>query len=286
MGKILLDAAFPPSPQQWVTDMNAVGADGGFVYIIGPITHYSPAHISAARQAGKLVVPIVVPGNFPMAVSALLATLKAYGFVSGPVVLDYEQGSEPPDSWNVSARATLDEAGYMTARYGTVLELGKYTPDDEDWIASWLRKGSLDPVPELPAGRNAWQFVDDVLINGSQYDVSVVDDLFAIGADVALLDDIKADVDTVRTKLDALYQSWEVAGGAHDPNGAAIDVGWTIGYMWNAISRIEEEVGKLTGPPAVDVEALASALAPHLPPEVDVNAVADAVLKQLGTKLA
>lgn len=179
--EIILDAAFPPTPALWVGDMNAVGASGGCVYVLGPFTNYTPAHVTLARASGKSVIPIVVPGDNPPSYGTVWAALLNYGFSSGPVVFDLERFSEPPDAWLTGARSFLGPLGYLVDRYGTVSELGKYSPENADWIASWLRQGILDPIPSLPAGRVAWQFVDDIVINGRTYDASVMDSSFLGG---------------------------------------------------------------------------------------------------------
>src|SRR5215471_806312 len=198
---LLLDAAHPPPPNEWVADMDAVGAAGGFVYVIGPFLNYTPGHVSVARAAGKIVLPIIVPGNVPTSSSAVLAALATYGFTGGPVITDLERTSEPPDQWVVELRAFLNPLGYLVDRYGTPSELGKYSPEDDNWLAMWQRTGVLNPVPVLPTGWNAWQFVNDVHINGSTYDVSVIDEQFA-GATAPGVDEMTPQQDQTLTHID------------------------------------------------------------------------------------
>lgn len=188
MTHLLLDAAFPPSPQQWVADMNAVGADGGFVYVYGPFTNYTPQHVVMARQVGKVVLPIIVPGNTWPSFATLLMACQRYGFQSGPVVGDLEPGSLPPNTDMVNFAMFMQQRGYQFDRYGTQSILGAYAPEGEDWIADWIRQGQLLPLPPLPQGWQSWQFVDDVVINGSTYDASIVSDSFIMGATQEIMD--------------------------------------------------------------------------------------------------
>src|SRR5215467_4772333 len=95
---LLLDAAFPPSPDQWVRDMDMVGAQGGAIYVWGSFINYSKAHVDAARAAGKQVLPIIVPGDSPPP-PPLYAAAEPYGITSGPIVYDIESGSMPASSW-------------------------------------------------------------------------------------------------------------------------------------------------------------------------------------------
>lgn len=175
---ILLDAAFPPSPQQLLNDINSVGAGGCAIYTYGPYTHYTREHVDTLRNAGKSVLPIVVPGNSPGAPNDVLGTTRLYGISGGPIVLDLEPGSEPSAIWTGSFFQAATDQGYVPERYGTRGVLGLYPRADGDWIASWIRTGIMNPVPVLPQGWVAWQFVNDVVINGNTYDVSIVDSSF------------------------------------------------------------------------------------------------------------
>ena len=174
---LMLDAAFPPPPEQLLADMDQVGAQACAVYVWGGASRgWTPQHVAALRTRGKYVLPIVVPGDNPPAdTGPILAAVRAFGFLRGPVMTDYETTSEPSASWAWLWETAQHAAGYVAGDYGTRSELGRYPAADDDWIASWLRTGRMDPVPELPAGVLAWQFVDDVVLPHGAYDVSIVD---------------------------------------------------------------------------------------------------------------
>lgn len=182
--RIGLDAAFPPPPAQWVSDIRSVGGSVGFVYVVGGILNYTPDHVTVARQFGCIPVPIVVPGNVPPDYATVLSALRRYGFVAGAVVVDLEPGSEPADSWARGLAVYLAQFGYVVDRYGTSSVLGHYAPENADWIAQWQRRGVLYPIPALPVGWMAWQFVDDIVVNGHTYDASVIDEAFVANTSV------------------------------------------------------------------------------------------------------
>lgn len=169
-----LDAAFPPSPALWCADMASAGASVGFVYVHGDFLNYTPAHVTLARAKGLTVAPIVVPGNNPPSFATIWSALLNYGFASGPVFVDLEMFSLPPDGWVKGLHAFLFPLGYWIVNYGTTSTLGHYSPEDGDWVANWIRTGTLNPVPALPDNELAWQFVDDVRINGNTYDATVI----------------------------------------------------------------------------------------------------------------
>lgn len=271
----MVDAAFPPSANLWVSDMDAIGAVGGCVYVLGPFTNYSPIHVTLARSHDKVVVPIVVPGNSPPSYAQVWAALLNYQFSSGPVVVDLENGSEPADAWVTGLRTYLSAMGYSIERYGTSTELGKYSPEDEDWIASWIRRGVLDPIPTLPNGWHAWQFVDDVIVNGRQYDVSVMDDLFLQGVDMAITDDILSVVKDIQQHITA-------TDAAQDDAGTPIPDHWAIGYTLTHARSADKALQELkTGGP-IDVTALAAALSADASL---IHAIAVAVAKEIGSTL-
>lgn len=279
---LMLDAAYPPMPQQWIDDMNAVGADGGFVYVWGPITLYSIDHVVTARANGKAVIPIIVPGNQFPDNGSLLNTLRALGFTSGSVVIDLEPGSEPPDYQVHNFSVFLGQNGYVEDRYGTISVLGTYSPEGEDWIADWIRTGQLSPLPALPAGWNARQFVNDVMINGHTYDASVVSDAFMVGGlDMATigLDGKDPNVQQLLMRVNDVWHSIvdaRRAGIAFAPDGSWQDIpepDWldaTIGLI------------KQISQPQVDANALATALVGNT---AFVQALASAVAHELGSAL-
>jgi len=192
----MLDAAFPPSPSQWIADMNAVNAKVGAIYIWGGFTNYSLAHVQAAIAAGKYVLPIVVPGNVGPYPHSVLTALFNYGITAGPVAIDIETGSLPSRAWDSNFDTFMRSNKFIPIEYGTQSRFGPwggpYTDNDELWIASWLRTGTLNPIPALPTGDVALQFVDDIVINGHTYDASVINEsIFAgQGVDMATPDDI------------------------------------------------------------------------------------------------
>lgn len=277
MAHLLLDAAFPPSPQQWVADMNAVGADGGFVYVYGPLTNYTSQHVATARGAGKVVLPIIVPGNSWPSFTTLLQALRGYGFAEGPVIIDLESGSLPPNTDLVSFAQFMLANGYRVDRYGNQSVLGTYSPENDDWIADWIRTGQLQPLPTLPVGWHSWQFVNDITVNGSQYDASIVSDEF-IGADQVLqgndpiVEEFRAELADIRSML----ADGQRLGTSFDPNGAPT---YTAEPAWNnaMMSAI-----KAISVPSVDVNALAAALASN---QAFIQAIATAVAHVEGSAL-
>lgn len=171
---LMLDAAYPPLPDQLNADCDAVGAGGVFAYLWGPIVNWTPDHVTLMRAHGKIVIPIIVPGNFPGDPINMLHALPLWGFHDGPVMFDFETNSEPALVWWKWAQDTLAAGGYHAEPYGTTPILGIYDPTDDDWVAEWIRTGVLDPIPNLPPNWEAWQFVNDITINGHQYDASVI----------------------------------------------------------------------------------------------------------------
>lgn len=280
--KVILDAAYPPSPSQWVADMNAVGASGGLVYVWGPILNYSVAHVAAARNAGKIVIPVVVPGNDGPAWQNVMSRLNLFGFIAGPVLYDFELNSEPTNAWWQAQAASVRASGFLADRYGTSGELGRYTPEDEDWIASWLRSGVLQPIPSLQPGRVAWQFVNDVSINGSQYDVSVMDDAFMEGIDnlaQVTLDPHDAFVQEMRERINDIENI--LANGKRQ--GTSFDANGTPTYVdepdWpNALNAAFAAISK----PNVDASQVAAQLAANT---AFIQAIATAVAHELGGAL-
>lgn len=175
---LMLDGLFPPAPDQLVRDLDAVGADACAVYCWRPggIGSWTRAHVDRLHAAGKLVMGIVVPPGNGGDPAVFLDAVAAMGIRPGePVGLDIEPPNTPPPAWEETFDAELRRRGYVELDYGTQLELGLYQPDDNEWIAVWIRTGVLNPLPTMPAGWQAWQFVNDISVNGSQYDASIID---------------------------------------------------------------------------------------------------------------
>jgi hypothetical protein len=184
---IALDAAYPPSPAEWVQDLDWAGAESAFYYAVGPFARYTPAHLEAARAAGKRLCAIIVPGSAPTSIHLMLAVVAALGGAGDPVVFDLETGSLPPALWLGDAISAAREAGHPPRRYGDMGVLAGYPAADGDWVSHGpgpIRAGwsPADGVPVLRSGLLGWQFAVQVTINGHQYDVSVCDpSLFAGG---------------------------------------------------------------------------------------------------------
>lgn len=284
--RLMLDAAYPPPPDQWVADMNTAGADGGFVYVVGPILNYTADHVVVARASGKAVVPIVVPGNDTIPYDSIRAALEAYGFLAGMVVTDLERFSLPPVQWYAGFVQTLHWWNYLAVEYGTPTDTAPYDPGDDQWIATWIRTGVLDPIPSLPPGLDAFQFVNDVNVNGHLYDVSVVNDKFwteeNLGMSVTVgLDPTDA---TVKAIMDGAGESRSelTLGFQTNPDGSKM--GTTANYLSSQFDRIAQLIQQASTP-AVDVNALATALAPLLPASVSADVIAQAVVTHLGAAI-
>ena len=269
---IILDALFPPAPEQLVRDCQAVGASGCWLYVLRQAADgtplgtgsCSPAHASALQAAGLLAPGIVVPGNVPPDPADAIRAARAFG-ITPVLAADFETFSEPPPAWEDALEAAAAAAGYRELSYGPASELGVYDPGEPGWLARWLQTGVLDPIPALPAGQLAWQFVHDVVINGSTYDVSVVDPSLFSGGD----DMLPQEHDLLVAAEKRTAQLWNLL-----VYGDTGDVG--DGQHFPLVQA---------APAPIDVEQLAAALAPHLPPAVDPAAVASAVLAELGQRL-
>jgi hypothetical protein len=176
---LMLDALFPPGPGQLIADLDSVGAVGVFVYVSRPggVGNWTPIHVQVLRNAGKRVIPIIVPAPGGEDPHALLQQANNFGFISGPITLDLEPPNLPPAAWEEQFDAAARAAGFTDFDYGTPSNLGLYQPDDAEWKATWIRTGQLQPLPPLPGPPyKGWQFVNNIVINGSQYDASVIDD--------------------------------------------------------------------------------------------------------------
>lgn len=152
---IFLDAAYPPDPASLLTDMAQAGADGCFLYVWGPIVNWTPYHRVILQQAGLYAVPIIVPGNTPGDPVQMADAVNAWGWPSGPVIFDFEPGSDPGAPWFANAQNIFWTRGYHAEPYGTPSFLQAYDPEDKDWVATWIRTGTLDPLPALPDGWEA-----------------------------------------------------------------------------------------------------------------------------------
>lgn len=167
MTTLMLDAAYPPAPAQWIADLNSAGAQVGAVYVWGGGgLHYTPAHVQAALAAGKRVLAVCVPGASPPTLATILAACTALGIPPGPLAFDVAAGDN-----NFSDAAWLEAAiagcgAWNGGVYAQVRLRATYP-----WGWFWEAAGpSL-----LSAGVSASQYEADTVINGSEYDVSVID---------------------------------------------------------------------------------------------------------------
>lgn len=267
---ILLDTLWPPAPDQLVRDCRAVGAAGCWVYAMRRardgsnlgVGGWTAAHVDR-MHAGDLVAPaIVVPGDVPPSPAAALAAARAL-HCDQVIAGDFEDFSEPPTSWEDQFQAAAEAAGWRELSYGPASELGLYDPGEPGWLARWVRTGQLDPIPSLPAGQLAWQFVNDVVINGTAYDVSVVDPaLFEVedmnaeqAQQLQRVYDVLETIPTQRAGGNAgdlvtnVYLQLRSADGASVPAGADS----VLGRLLAAVEGLQA--------PQVDAGAVAAALA-------------------------
>jgi hypothetical protein len=200
---LLLDALNPPRPAQLVADCRDAGADGCWVYAarfdaagddIG-IGTWSRAHVDALRAAGLVTPAIIVPGDAPPAPGPLLDAVDALA-CDLQVAYDLETFSLAPPAWLARAIAETRARGRRPLRYGDVGVLATYPAADGDWISHGagllVRAGVLQPVPPVPAGTVADQYVVRLVVNGNNYDGSTADPaVFTGGLNVAQLDNIE-----------------------------------------------------------------------------------------------
>lgn len=176
------DCAFPPAPADWIADLQAFGCQVAFVYVWGPFTRYSTAHMKAAQTAGIVVVPVIVPGNSPPA-PPLYAAAWPYGITFGLLFYDIEPFSMPGQQWVQDGIGESDSVGWTAGVYCTAQNRGKY-PQGPWWRAGtgWTGGGFSGALP-APAidlrdygNPAALQYDFEVVgLSGSRYDLSAVD---------------------------------------------------------------------------------------------------------------
>lgn len=287
---LVVDAAFPPSPAQWVADMNAIGAQGGAIYVYGGFTNYTAAHVQAAQAAGKHVVPIIVPGNAPPA-PPLYAAAAPYGLTSGLLVYDVESGSEPGPVWVQQAVDEANTAGWRAGVYCGQALRSSYSAG-WFWLSQWpYAAGIWQPVPTLIAGASAWQYAHDVNINGSLYDVSIFNEALFGGTNVAnsLAGLAGTDPNVQRLLENANDIDWMLSSGqrhglAFDPTGVITDVNEPTWGFWlgDQLTVIQKAIAALNQP-VVDPSVLAAALASD---KAFLDALATAIVHKLGVALS
>jgi hypothetical protein len=183
---ILLDALFPPSPDLLVSDCRAFGAAGCWVYAArrdaagadAGIGSWTPAHVDALHAAGMMAPAIIVPGDRPGDIAPMLDGVAALG--CDPVTAwDIETASLPPAAWLAAAIVATRSRGWLALRYGDAPILAAYPNGDGDWLSHRgdlvVRAGAVEPVPSVPNGLAAWQYVVDVAGPHAGYDASVID---------------------------------------------------------------------------------------------------------------
>ena len=166
---LMLDTASPPSPAQWVADLNAANAQVGAVYPWGGGgVHYSAQHVAAARAAGRRVLPIPVPGPSPPALATILAACAALGIVGGPISFDVATGDNTFSDWALLA-------AWITQQLGPAWQGGPYCQRlvrpscPQGW---WFVAGG---TKALPAGASASQYGQFTGPSGVVYDISTID---------------------------------------------------------------------------------------------------------------
>lgn len=294
--ELLLDTLNPPAPDQLVRDCEAVGAAGCWVYILRRaadgtdvgVGRWTPAHAGALRAAGKRAPGIVVPGNVPPPVQDVIAAARSMG-VDPVVGGDFETASEPPTTWEDELDQACAAAGIRELNYGPASVLGQYDPGEAGWLAEWIRTGVLQPLPALKTGWLAWQFVNDILVNGTTYDASVVDPSVFGG-------DMDADEHNALMNIQGLVTSaWQFLERGYDdpPAGSPpgtpathdsilLGMSYLRGEANASLSRIEQALAALKQPVA-DPAALATALTAD---PAFVEAIAKAVVSLEAAKLS
>lgn len=185
---LALDSLYPPAnPNDLIRDIIMIGAQGAMAYVWRPggVGSWTPGHVAALRQAGLRVAPIIVPPSSGGDATAMLDAANAFGFGGGPITLDLEPPNLPTSAWEEDFDRQAQQRGFRDFDYGAPSNLGLYQPDNENWKADWLRTGQLDPRPTPPAG-GGWQFVNGIVVNGTAYDASVIDDAVFTGTAPAL----------------------------------------------------------------------------------------------------
>lgn len=194
---LMLDALNPPNPAALVNDCRSVGAKAVALYVLRRnavggmlgVGTWTSAHVAACNDAGIATLPIIVPGSNPDAGDALhaIGAAKQYGVRTRAMVADIETLSFPSFAWVQSYGGSVRAAGWKALRYGDVGPLANYPALDGDWISHGkipVRDGVIFPMPALPSGCVADQYAVNCVINGHQYDASVIDSS-VFGATVA-----------------------------------------------------------------------------------------------------
>lgn len=185
---LMLDALNPPNPAALVNDCRSVGAKAVALYVFrrnangGMLSAgtWTAAHVQACNDAGIATLPIIVPGSRPTSadISTAIAIARQYGVRLVAMVADIETNSFPVSAWVSLFGLTVRAAGAKALRYGDVGPLASYPVLDGDWISHGkiaVRDGVISPVPRLPAGVVADQYAVRCIVNGHEYDASVID---------------------------------------------------------------------------------------------------------------
>jgi len=236
---ILLDALFPPDPGQLIADCQRHGAGGCWVYAArrdaagddAGIGSWTADRVQAMRGAGLHTPAIIVPGNHPGDAGAMLDGVLQLG-LEPIVAFDLEPTSLPPGDWLAGAIATTRARGWKALRYGDADVLAGYPGGDGDWLSHRsdliVRSGSVLPVPALPSGSVAWQYV--VEVDGGQYDASVVDPaLFAaerraVAASISSSEGIMIEL----PDGDVVHRLFCALDPRYPPDSATFPVHWSL----------------------------------------------------------
>lgn len=271
---LMLDALNPPSPAELVADMQSVGARVFGMYVLrrdaeGNVMDNGSAtidHVKAVRGSGRFVLPILVPGSQPTAQDMVLAiqAAQARGIPRIAMATDIEQFSFPSYTWLAQAIAYAHSVGWRVFRYGDIVPLSQYPTADGDWISHGLiavREGNVLPMPALPGGCIADQYAVRCLVNGHEYDASVIDSaalgnghsvvggVISMGGKLNPAPWLPSRLDLVVLGRDRKgYRSWNGGGAGQldgNANYAAIDHehtpdgGWlTIDWCWDDLNRM------------------------------------------------
>lgn len=280
---LILDAAFPPAPAQWIADMNAIGADGGAIYVYGGFTNYTADHVKAAQAAGKHVIPIIVTGNAPPA-PPLYAAAEPYGLTSGLLVYDVETNSLPGPSWIQRAVDESNSAGWNAGVYCNQSLRGAYSAG-WFWLTQWpYAPGIWQPVPTLVSGARAWQYAHDVKINGSLYDVSIFDEgLFEENMADGFTDADRAILSRVATDMFDGQQSFTYDGKSPVPDDYP-------NFYHNQLAKIDELEAAITAlqqpaTPALPADFAAQVATALAQNQTFLDALAMAVVHKAGSAL-
>lgn len=275
MNPIMGDSANPPAAYPKV--------DAWAFYVHGDTPHvWTDEEVAAIPCRYRL--PILtrnIGGDPAKDAAALIAWCRAHGQPAGTLTaLDFEDRVDP-----IYLRAydtAVHAAGWLVAVYGqqsTVL--GNPRPSGGYWVANWDRDAA---ATRLASGWAARQYAGDTQL-GHPWDLSVV------AADTPLWDTRGADMPLTQQDIAAVaaavynYGREDVtfpdgSTGHNVPLGQLAHGAWVAtndgktgtAALASALANLNKTVAALSSPPAVDVAALAAALASTLGPALETAA--------------